>query len=141
MYIHTFIWGGPVSIQVIQSEPGTYIDFGAWERIFFFMEMKITGWSLKFYECLLCMERHSRNRRWLAEFSSEKEEVELVDLPRTAQPPSGRRYRIWAFRQGQGREALLGKGVPSFVPSSEELSCQGRLRQPGFLHLGGTGRL
>lgn len=49
------------------------------------MEMKITGWSLKFYECLLCLERHSRNRRWLAEFSSEKEEVELVDLPRTAQ--------------------------------------------------------
>lgn len=80
------------------------------------MEMKITGWSLKFYECLLCMERHSRNRRWLAEFSSEKEEVELVDLPRTARPPSGRRCRIWAFRQGQGREALMGKGVPPFCP-------------------------
>lgn len=64
MYIHTFIWDGPVSIQVIQSEPGTYIDFGAWERIFYGKE---NHW----------LERHSRNRRWLAEFSSEKEEVEL----------------------------------------------------------------
>lgn len=44
MYIHTFIWGGPVSIQAIQSEPGTYMDFGAWERIFFFFYGNENHW-------------------------------------------------------------------------------------------------
>lgn len=104
MYIHTFIWDGPASIQVIQSEPGTYMDFGAWERIFFYGNEN--HW----------LERHSRNRRWLAEFSSEKVEVEFVDLPRTTRPPSGRGCRIWAFRQGQGRGSPAGKGSPPFCP-------------------------
>lgn len=58
-------------IWILESKKGVY------------RKVKVIGWGLKFGECLLCMERQSRNLRWLAGFLSGKEEVELVGLSRT----------------------------------------------------------
>lgn len=77
------------------------------------------------------MERHYRSpRHLLGRFLMGKEEGDLVGLPRTTWPSSGRGW--WGqtpqTRSGREGEALLEQGVLRFVLSSERLSGNGRLQ-------------
>lgn len=91
---------------------------------------EIIGWSLKSRECHICMERHSRNPRYLrGRFLSGKEEDELVGVPRTTQSSPSRGYgALGSPEKVRDGEVQLIKGVLHFAPSSEKLSGHGRLR-------------
>lgn len=54
------------------------MNLGEWERVSRVCE--IIGWSLKYCEGLICMERHHRNSGYLLDgFLPGKEEVELAE--------------------------------------------------------------
>lgn len=79
------------------------------------------------------MSKHSKNPRSFAgQVLIGKEETELVSLPRTTKPSSGRGCGGHApqVRSGREEEALLGKGDLHFVPFLD--TADGSLKQQGF---------
>jgi hypothetical protein len=60
---HVLIEGGFKCIYFSRDEPGLYIDFEEWEGVFRVNASHRI--EFKFYEYLLCMERHSSNPKHL----------------------------------------------------------------------------
>lgn len=52
-----------VHIHFTQGDQGLYVNLGEWEEVF--SECETHRWSLMYCECLIYMERRSRDPRYL----------------------------------------------------------------------------
>lgn len=88
-----------VHLYFIQSDQGLRTNCGEWAGVF-----RVKGWSIKYCECLICMERHSWNPMYLlVEFLSERGSW-TCRFAEGSKPSSG--GGVWA------PETRLEKGKP-----------------------------
>lgn len=91
--------------------------------------MKSLAWRLKYCECLLCLEKHSRNRRHLlGRFLSGMRMLNLQVCQRLCDIPQVEIRGSGSPDQAKKRKLPLERGLLYFALSSEELSGHDRLQ-------------
>ena len=99
-------WSGLIHLHFIQNEPWVYLNFGEWKEVllrvkFHWLEVKAFGMPCLIGEIF----QESQVLAGQVLMGEEKEEVELVGLPRTTQPfPFG--------MGGQAPQTRSEKGKP-----------------------------